>query len=65
MQCSGNQESPAFRHGECQSAMEKLVDDCSDDIYSAGIDNDLVIFKDKEDRFLHGYGAFVAVPADR
>ena len=45
--------------------MEKLVDDCSDDIYSAGIDNDLVIFKDKEDRFLHGYGAFVAVPADR
>ncbi len=48
----------------CYSAMEKLVDDCSDDIYSAGIDNDLVIFKDKEDRFLHGYGAFVAVAVD-
>lgn len=47
----------------CQSAMEKLVDDCSDDIYEAGIDNGLVMFKDKEDRFLHGYGAFVAVPA--
>ena len=47
----------------CYSAMKKLVDDCSDDIYSAGIDNGLVIFKDKEDRFLHGYGAFVAVPA--
>ena len=49
----------------CYSAMEKLVDDCSDDIYSAGIDYGLVIFKDKEDRFLHGYGAFVAVAVDR
>ena len=47
----------------CYSAMKKLVDDCSDDIYSAGIDNDLVIFTDKEDHFLYGYGAFVAVPA--
>lgn len=46
----------------CYSAMEKLVDNCSDDIHSAGIDNDLVIFKGKEDRFLHGYGAFIAVP---
>lgn len=49
----------------CYSAMKKLVDDCSDNIYSAGIDNDLVMFKDKEDRFLYGYGAFVAVPANR